>query len=151
MTAMDPSRRLPANYRLVYDVVCALEPGQHAPVGDIFARARTRKPTLGHATVYRALDRLCRMGLVLELHVPGATAALYEQARAGHAHFFCRLCGKVEDIDCEMPASEIRAIVDAQNGKVDEIILTVQGRCSTCRADSSQKTQSAKNADENAS
>ncbi len=97
-------KRLPANYQLVYDVVRAQEPGLHAPAGDIFTRAKALKASLGYSTVYRALDRLCQMGLVLELHLPGMNAALYEQARSGHAHFVCRSCGRIEDVDCDVPA-----------------------------------------------
>ncbi len=134
MTTTDHTRRLPANYQLVYDVVRAQEPGLHAPAGDIFTRAKALKATLGYSTVYRALDRLCRMGLVLELHLPGMNAALYEQARAGHAHFVCRSCGRIEDVDCEVPSEAISAFVAGRDGEVEEIILTVHGRCRACRS-----------------
>ena len=128
------SKRLPANYQLVYEVVRTQAPGLHAAAGDIFTRAKRLKPTLGYSTVYRALDRLCRMGLVLELHVPGMNGALYEQARAGHAHFVCRSCGGIEDVDCEMPTAAIHSAVQGRDGEVEEIILTVHGRCVTCRS-----------------
>ncbi len=127
------AKRLPANYQLVYDVVRDQAPGLHAPAGDIFARAKALKSSLGYSTVYRALDRLCRMGLVLELHLPGMNAALYEPARSGHAHFVCRSCGRIEDVDCDMPSEAIRSVVGGRDGEVEEIILTVHGRCAACR------------------
>ena len=127
------AKRLPANYQLVYDVVKDQAPGLHAPAGDIFARAKALKSSLGYSTVYRALDRLCRMGLVLELHLPGMNAALYEPARSGHAHFVCRSCGRIEDVDCDMPSEAIRSFVGGRDGEVEEIILTVHGRCAACR------------------
>lgn len=132
MTTQHPPR-LPANYQLVYDVVRAQDPGLHAPAGDIFTLARARKASLGYSTVYRALARLCRMGLVLELHVPGQSAALYEPARSGHAHFVCRACGRIEDVDCDVPVDAIRAAVRGRDGEVHEITLTVHGHCVTCR------------------
>ena len=128
-----PSKRLPANYQLVYDVVRAQAPGLHAPAGDIFTRAKAVKASLGYSTVYRALDRLCRMGLVLELHLPGMHATLYEQARPGHAHFVCLGCGRIEDVDCDVPSDAIQSCVHARAGEVEDIILTVHGRCSACR------------------
>jgi Fur family ferric uptake transcriptional regulator len=133
MKTSDHSKRLPANYQLVYDVVRAQAPGVHAPAGDIFSRAKALKSTLGYSTVYRALDRLCGMGLVLELHLPGMSAALYEQARAGHAHFVCRACGRIEDVDCDVPSDAIHSFVRGRDGVVEEIILTVHGRCTSCR------------------
>ncbi len=132
MTTPEPSKRLPANYQLVYDVVRAQEQGLHAPAGDIFTRAKALKASLGYSTVYRALDRLCRMGLVLELHLPGMNAALYEQARSGHAHFVCRACGRIEDVDCDVPSDAIHSFVRGRDGEVEEIILTVHGRCTAC-------------------
>ena len=134
MKTPDHTRRLPANYQLVYDVVRDMEPGLHAPASDIFTRAKARKPTLGYSTVYRALDRLCQMRLVLELHLPGMNAALYEQARAGHAHFVCRACGRIEDVDCDVPSDAIHSFVKGRDGDVEEIILTVHGRCTDCRS-----------------
>ena len=133
MTTPKPSKRLPANHQLIYDVVRAQEPGLHAPAADIFARARALKASLGYSTVYRALDRLRRMGLVLELHLPGMSAALYEQARSGHAHFVCRACGRIEDVDCDVPSDAIHSFVRGRDGEVEEIILTVHGRCTSCR------------------
>lgn len=127
------SRRLPPNHQLVYDVVGTLKPGVHASAGDIFGLARQRKAGLGHSTVYRALARLCARGLVLEVHVPGLNGALYEVARPGHAHFVCRACRALEDIDCEAPAQAIRALVAAQGNKVDDISLTIHGLCGRCR------------------
>ena len=134
MTTTDGSKRLPTNYQLVYDLVRGQPPGEHAAAGDIFTRAKALKPSLGYSTVYRALDRLCRMGLVLELHLPGMNAALYEQARAGHAHFVCRACGRIEDVDCDVPADAIHSFVRGRDGEVEEIILTVHGRCTSCRS-----------------
>ena len=134
MTTPELPKRLPANYQLVYDVVRAQEPGLHAPAGDIFTRAKALKASLGYSTVYRALDRLCKMGLVLELHLPGMNAALYEQARSGHAHFVCRACGRIEDVDCDVPSDAIHSFVRGSDGEVEEIILTVHGRCTACRS-----------------
>ena len=133
MNTPTQTKRLPPNYQLVYDVVRAQEPGLHSPAGDIFARAKALKASLGYSTVYRALDRLCRMGLVLELHLPGMGAALYEQARSGHAHFVCRGCGRIEDVDCDVPSDALHAFVEGRDGEVEEIILTVHGRCLACR------------------
>lgn len=104
------------------------------PASEVFARARKLKPGLGHSTVYRALDRLCELGLILEVHVPGMNAALYESARSNHAHFLCRGCGALEDMEFDVPADEIGSSVAARGGEVNEISLMVHGRCAACRS-----------------
>ena len=131
---LDRPIRLPSNYRLVYDVVQELRPGQHLAAGDIFARAKALKPSLGYSTVYRALDRLCRLKLVLALHVPELNGALYERAGADHSHFVCRACGTVEDVACDLPMAAIGACVAAFDGEIDDVALTIHGRCAACRA-----------------
>ena len=65
--------------------------------------------------------------------MPGQSAALYEPARSGHAHFVCRACGRIEDVDCDVPADAIQAAVRGRDGDVHEITLTVHGHCATCR------------------
>ena len=130
---MQPPVRLPTNYRLVFDVVRGQEPGVHAAAVDVFARAKLRKPSLGYSTVYRALNRLCELGLILEVQVPGLNAALYEPVRADHAHFVCRSCGAIEDVDCDLPLQAIAASVAERDGEVDGVALTIHGRCTACR------------------
>jgi Fe2+ or Zn2+ uptake regulation protein len=133
MKTPENSKRLPHNYQLVYDVVRSQPPGAHAAAGDIFARAKAVKATLGYSTVYRALNRLCELGFVHEVHVPGMNGALYEEAKSSHAHFVCRACGRIDDVDCDAPLGAIRSLIEDRAGAVDGITLTVHGLCADCR------------------
>lgn len=134
MTTRVSSKRLPANYRIVHDVVRSQEPGIHARAGEIFAAAKALKPSLGYSTVYRALERLRALGLVSQLHLPGTDAAVYEPARASHAHFVCTRCGAIEDIDVDPATTEVSEAVKARCAEVQEITITVHGRCAACVA-----------------
>ena len=134
MQTSGPDRRLPKNYRLVYDVVCAQPPGRHAAAGDIFAEAKRRQAGIGYSTVYRALDRLRQQGLVHEVRVPGATSALYEPARHGHAHFLCTGCGRVEDVDYHVAAPDIAGLNVAHGIAIEGVDLTFNGLCGACRS-----------------
>ena len=131
------SKKLPKNYRLVYDVVCAQPEGVHAAASEIHASARRRQPGLGYSTVYRALDRLRDLGLVFELRVPGASSALYEPMRASHAHFLCEGCGRIDDIDYALPAAEIAGVAKAHTVEVTHVALTFNGLCHACRGQQS--------------
>ena len=125
-------KKLPRNYQLVYEVVCAQPLGVHAAANDVYAEAKLRRPAIGHSTVYRALDRLCREGLVHEVRVPGNAAALYEPARTGHAHFRCIGCGAVTDIDYDVPAGDIARLTATHAIAIAEVSLTFNGRCERC-------------------
>lgn len=128
-----PTERLPKNYRLVYEIVNEQAAGAHATPGDIYAEARRRQPGIGHSTVYRALDRLRDLGLILEVRVPGAAAALYEAVRPGHAHFLCDGCGQVEDIEYLPPPDLFDEVAASRGMAITAVSLTLQGLCARCR------------------
>lgn len=128
------AKKLPKNYQFVYDVVCAQAPGVHAAAGQIYADAKRRQPGIGHSTVYRALDRLRAIGLVHEVRVPGMASALYERARTGHAHFLCTGCGRIDDIDYDIPDADIVGLNASHAIAIADVALTFNGLCKACGA-----------------
>ena len=129
-------RKLPKNYKVVHDVIAAQPPGRHAAANEIYAEAKRRQPAIGYSTVYRALDRLRDEGLVHEVRVPGASSALYEPARHGHAHFLCTGCGRVADVDYAIPGVDIASLNAAHGIAITDVSLTFNGRCRACRSKS---------------
>ncbi len=125
--------RLPKNYWLVHDVLCSQAPGTHATTRDIFAAVAQRRPGIGYSTVYRALGRLCDLGLVAEVRLPGGASAVYEPARTGHAHFLCTNCGRVDDIDYAPVPAALEALAETLSIKVSKVLLTLRGTCAQCR------------------
>ena len=125
--------KLPKNYQIVHDVVGRLGAGTHATTNRIFEEARRVQPRIGHSTVYRALDRLKELGLVLEVRVPGAASALYEPVRANHAHFICTRCGRVDDVDHPLTPSQFDEVARERDLAVTEVSLTLHGVCGPCR------------------
>ena len=128
------SKKLPRNYQVVHDVVAALDVGQHAAAGEIHQAARAVQPGIGYSTIYRALSRLTQLGLVLEVSVPGHSSALYEPARANHAHFCCEACGRIADIDYTMPVSEVASVARGNGVAVADVSVTFRGTCGRCRS-----------------
>lgn len=128
--------KLPKNYRLIYEVLCEQPEGHHASAGEIHVAAKQRRPGLGYSTIYRALDRLRDLGLVLEVRLPGSASALYEPARAGHAHFHCVACGRVEDVDYSLPAPDLLRLAERHGVEIDTVVTTFNGLCGLCRAGS---------------
>jgi Fur family transcriptional regulator, stress-responsive regulator len=126
--------KLPKNYRLIFDVLCAQAEGHHASASEIHIAARQRQPGLGYSTVYRALDRLRDLGLVLEVRLPGSASALYEPARPGHAHFHCVSCGRVEDVEYSLPAHDLVRLAEHHGVEIDTVVTTLNGLCGQCRA-----------------
>src|SRR5215510_12463354 len=64
---------------------------------DLDEEMRRRKPAVGRASVYRALEQLERLGLVQRLEVSRGTAG-YERVELDgehHHHAICRHCGRM--------------------------------------------------------
>jgi Fe2+ or Zn2+ uptake regulation protein len=130
MSASSP--RLPANYRVILDVVNEYGRGRHATAQEVFLRARERRPGIGFTTVHRGLARLYQLGAVLKLDVTGEGSALYEPATAPHAHFRCTRCGAVEDVDYASGAS-VRADLESRHGlAISGESITFTGLCRSC-------------------
>jgi Fur family ferric uptake transcriptional regulator len=129
---------LPKNYRLLWEVVTKSGPGAHVTTGEVFLEARRLRPSIGLSTVYRGLARLTRLGLVNEVAVPGCDSVAYEVAAAPHAHFLCRLCGRIDDVPYVLPRDVIDRLETLGGYLVEGDNLTLTGRCSSCRANSTE-------------
>lgn len=134
MHALSPAgHRLPKNYRLVNDVVRQHGHGRHLAMADIHALAKRSQPAIGFTTVYRALNRLSRLGLIAEVRVPGADMTYYEAPADPHAHFRCEACGRIDDLDYQIPSGDVERIAYAHGIDVREALVTISGRCASCR------------------
>jgi len=131
MASLKPAS-LPKNYQLIYDIVEASGIGRHLSPSDIYAKARKRRPGIGFSTVYRGLERLCDLGLVSELHVPGVDGATYEPSGPRHAHFRCNECGAIEDVEYAIPARTLKALALQHGFHIEGERVTFEGQCSSC-------------------
>jgi Fe2+ or Zn2+ uptake regulation protein len=130
---MDPSTpQLPANYRVILDVVNEYGAGRHATAQEVFMRARELRPGIGFTTVHRGLARLHELGHVLKLDITGEGSAMYEPATEAHAHFRCTDCGAVADVDYAFDAAT-RAELESRHGlAIRSESITFTGLCRTC-------------------
>ena len=108
---------LPKNYQTIYDIVEESGIGRHLTPSDIYAKARRRQAGIGFSTGLSRFERLRDLGLVAELHVPGADAATYgagrsapralplQQVRRDRGRGLCDSCA---DAQCARPGTRFR-------------------------------------------
>lgn len=125
---------LPKNYRLIYEIVEESGVGHHLTAAEIHAEALKRRPGIGLVTIYRGLERLRDLGLISELLVPGANAATYEPSASRHAHFRCKECGEIVDVDYAIATRTIKALAQQHGFKIESESVTFGGRCTSCSA-----------------
>lgn len=105
------------------------EAGRPLTPAEVHEAALDVAPTLGLATVYRALRALAEAGEIVAVEVPGE-APRYERADLGHHHHFqCSACGKLFDLD-GCPGNMKSLAPKGFTVERHEIMLF--GRCAEC-------------------
>jgi Fur family ferric uptake transcriptional regulator len=101
---------------------------------DLDDELRRRKPPVGRASVYRALEQLEELGLVQRIEVCRGTAG-YERIEPDghhHHHAICRDCGRMvpfEDSSLERAIGELSKSISFD---VTEHDVVLRGKCERC-------------------
>lgn len=96
---------------------------------EILERAQTSVPTLGIATVYRAMKSLEEASEVAAVDLPGEGRRYERAGMKHHHHFSCRGCGKVYDLE-GCPGNMDRLVPPGFQLETHEILL--YGLCAAC-------------------
>lgn len=102
--------------------------------GAIYDEVRRRRPGVGIASVYRALETLTALGLVHRVDLRSG-GARYEPAQPDgdhHHHLVCGDCGRVEAFTDEELERAISTVSRAAAFRVDEHEVVLRGRCGAC-------------------
>jgi len=116
--------------QMILDAICD---GQgHTTPEQIYQRVRAAAPAVNRATIYRTLDFLCELRLVVAIRVGDLT--YYEIAGdEPHHHLVCRTCGRMTQVDHAMVASFVEAIDRMHHFRIDMDHLGLFGLCEKCR------------------
>lgn len=122
--------RVTPQRQLILDAIC--EGVGHTTPDEIYARVRAKSPVVNRVTVYRTLDFLCELRLVVAIQVGGHM--FYEIAGdAPHHHLVCRRCNKIEAIGHHTLESLFARIEREQQFVVDMDHVALFGLCQECR------------------
>jgi Fe2+ or Zn2+ uptake regulation protein len=108
------------------------ELGRHAHAEEIARVSSERLPGLSLPTVYATLELFEGLGLVRRVDA-GGPAALFDPRTDPHAHFACRLCGTVSDLDAAVDASAAEVAARASGAAPDHVEVVLRGLCAACR------------------
>lgn len=124
--------RVTPQRRLILDSIC--EGGGHTTLEEIQARVQARDPGVNLSTIYRTLDFLCELRLVVAAEVNGGRVVYEIASVQPHHHLACRRCGKMVQID-HGEVSAFFARLEEQHGyHIDMNHLTLTGLCEDCRS-----------------
>ncbi|NBD37461.1 MAG: transcriptional repressor [Verrucomicrobia bacterium] len=77
--------------------------------GEVHEAALPAYPGLGLRTVYRQLKDMVDEGLIVGVDYPGQPLRYEWVSEKDHAHFICRRCRRVYDLEVDVPDVEITA------------------------------------------
>lgn len=124
--------KLTTNQRAILDIIEGNGVGTHVTAYDLLALAKRRRPGIGLATIHRALNQLHEDGLIAKVLVPGMESATYEPLAHRHAHFRCKRCGEVSDVEYAVSDQMLAQLSTSLGHQIDEEQVAFSGVCSTC-------------------
>ena len=105
---------------------------EHPSADAIYQDLKPAFPNMSLATVYNNLKVLIEEGFVSEIKVRNDTTTYFDFMGHDHLNLICESCGKIEDIDIEVP--DVRAEAREKSGYViTKCQTTVYGLCPECQ------------------
>ncbi|MEX0326101.1 MAG: Fur family transcriptional regulator [Puniceicoccaceae bacterium] len=98
---------------------------------EIHKGAKRILPQIGLRTVYRQLKDMSEEGFIVGVDYPGQPLRYEWVSKGHHAHFICRRCDRVYDLQVEVPDVEIEAPGGFQLTGQETIFY---GICPECQA-----------------
>jgi Fur family transcriptional regulator, ferric uptake regulator len=107
------------------------DPGHHT-AEELAESVQAQAPDVALSTVYRNLDELEKLGVVVHSHL-GHGPATYHLAAGAHCHFVCERCGTAVEAPDELFRSLAKAARERYGFELDMRHFAILGRCADCR------------------
>ena len=104
---------------------------EHLTANEVFDDARRTLPSISFATVYNSLRYLREMGLIGEIRF-GNGSSRYDRMTQRHDHAICTECGKLVDIEMEIPEAVLKRAAKESRFKPERLEFTLRGLCPDC-------------------
>lgn len=103
----------------------------HLNANEVFANARDLLPGISFATVYNSLRYLKAEGHITEISF-GKGAGRFDRMTVRHDHALCTQCGKLIDMELNLPKELVDMAANYSKFKLESIELILRGLCPEC-------------------
>jgi len=121
--------RVTASRRLLLRALFASE--GHRTAEELAAEVQAEAPDVHLSTVYRNLEELERLGLVVHSHF-GHGPATYHLATSVHGHFVCEECGSLIEVPGTLFTDLAKQARTRFGFTIDPHHFAMLGRCADC-------------------
>lgn len=105
----------------------------HPVAADVYADLRPTIPSLSLGTVYRNLEILEDQGKIISLKI-GQRETHYDAFVQPHAHFYCKQCDKIYDMDLEENCCQLQQKLQSDGHHIEKTNIEFLGTCKECRS-----------------
>jgi Fur family ferric uptake transcriptional regulator len=131
-TLRDQGYRLTPQRNLIWEVL--RDAGRHLTADEVTAEVRRTLPDVNVSTVYRTLELLVSLDLVVETRLEGSACYYEVSPEPTHHHFVCTQCGAVGHFSDDLLTPVHAELTRRHAFSVDQIQVTAFGVCRECRA-----------------
>jgi Fur family ferric uptake transcriptional regulator len=103
----------------------------HLSAEELAEAVQDRAPDVHLSTIYRNVEELQRLGVIVHSHL-GHGPATYQLASHAHAHFICEGCGSVIEAPDEVFRGLARTAKTKLGFSIDPHHFAILGRCADC-------------------
>ena len=103
----------------------------HPTADEVYKAVLEENPTIGRATVYRNLNKLCEEGVLKKREIPN-DADHFDMNCSNHYHGKCVKCGKIFDIEMDYIPEIEKYLNKETDFKIAEYDITFKGYCKDC-------------------
>ena len=103
----------------------------HMSAEDLAGAVQARSPDVHISTIYRNMEDLQRLGVIVHSHM-GHGPATYQLASLAHAHFICEECGVTLEAPDELFRGLARTVRAKLGFTIDPHHFGMVGRCAAC-------------------
>ncbi len=131
-----PNMRLTTQRQIILEELAKVT--SHPTANEVYDMVRRRLPRIGLGTVYRNLELMADVGVILKLEV-GGTQKRFDATVEPHYHVRCSACGKVDDIDIAVQEQINQVAEKASNYKILGHHIEFTGICTSCLEKSQER------------
>jgi len=103
----------------------------HMSAEELASAVQDRSPEVHISTIYRNMEDLQRLGVIVHSHM-GHGPATYQLASLAHAHFICEGCGATFEAPDELFRGLARTVKSKLGFTIDPHHFGMLGRCGGC-------------------
>jgi len=132
-TLKEQGYRLTPQRNLIWEVLRGA--GRHMSAEEVATEVRETLPDVNVSTVYRTLELLVSLDLVVETRLEGSKCFYEVSPEPTHHHFVCSHCGSVGHFGDQL-LEPVREELEGRHGfAVESIQVTAFGLCRECRGE----------------